>query len=294
MAQTRTQLELIKFLVAHVSFIGFPVSVTVQRTALQRTSISPSVLWLLRLRRLDVTVGHANVRTCVTLCSVCSRTCQVTTCISFSFQLNHELCKPAVNLMFSLAVYATRSPSCSLDQFCLETDHVFCCGPSGPACAFVHLRLIVDTRSQLRSCHDRRLSVSNPKVCKPALNHRLHPHCFHPEHVASAFTHDSKHTLQHVLHDKILNSVNFLDLFCQSFPMHGPEWNNRCSTAMSPFTARVPEILANLEFTLALVGMLCGLARLIPSLSQDTYWKSAHCDDRQASRNHHTYCQTCR
>ena len=42
---------------------------------------------------------------------------------------------------------------------------------------------------------------------------------------------------------------------------------------MSPFTARVPEILANLEFTLALVGMLCGVARLIPSLSQDTYWE---------------------
>ena len=126
----------------------------------QQTSISPGIFWC--LRRLDATVGCANVRDGVTLWSVCSRTCQV--------------CIPAVNLMLSLAVHATRSISCSppprSDQFCLERI-TLCCGPSGPAFACVNLRLIVDTRSQLRSCHDQRLSVSKPTECTPTSIHRL-------------------------------------------------------------------------------------------------------------------------
>ena len=44
---------------------------------------------------------------------------------------------------------------------------IFCCGPTELAFAFVNLRSIVDTRSQLHSCHDRRLSVSIPKECTP-------------------------------------------------------------------------------------------------------------------------------
>ena len=64
-----------------------------------------------------------------------SRTWQLTTCIRFRCGLNYDLCILAVNLMFSLA-YATRSPWCSpparSDQFWSGTDHVLCCGPSGP------------------------------------------------------------------------------------------------------------------------------------------------------------------
>ena len=88
------------------------------------------------------------------------------TCIRFHGQLNNDLSTPAANLVWSVTVHATRSPSCSppapSDQFRLER-----------AFAFVNLRLIVDSRSQLRICHDQRLSVSNPKEWKPTSIHRL-------------------------------------------------------------------------------------------------------------------------
>ena len=76
---TWTQQRLIKFPVEHVSFIGDPVLVIRYNAQLfQQTSNSPGILWLWCLRRLDVTVGCADVRNGVTLWIVCSRTCQVT------------------------------------------------------------------------------------------------------------------------------------------------------------------------------------------------------------------------
>ena len=59
------------------------------------------------------------------------------------------------------------------DQFCRERTTSHCCGPSGAAVAFVNLRLIVDTRSQLRSWHDQQLSVLNPKECDSVSIYRL-------------------------------------------------------------------------------------------------------------------------
>ena len=148
----------------------------------------------LNLRRLDVTVGDTNVRTCVTLWSVCLRTCQVTACIRFPGQLNYDRCTPAVKLWFHP------------HQFCLERITSFVAAQAGPNFAFVNLCLIMDNRSQLRSCHNQRLSVSNHKECKPTSIHRLselnvliihiHLHSILPEHVANAFTYDNKHTLQ--------------------------------------------------------------------------------------------------
>ena len=72
--------------------------------------------------------------------------------------------------------------------------------------------LFVDNRSQLRSCHDLRLFVTNPKDCKPTLIHRLSElkeliiyfHTpLHQEHFASVVRYDNKHTLQYVLHEKV-------------------------------------------------------------------------------------------
>ena len=45
--------------------------------------LSQCILWFRCLRRLDVTVGYANVKTCVTISSVCSSTYKMTTCICF-------------------------------------------------------------------------------------------------------------------------------------------------------------------------------------------------------------------
>ena len=60
---------------------------------------------------------------------------------------------PAVNLMLSIAVYATPSPSCSPPhglRSVVLTDHVLCCGPSGLTCALVNLHSIVDIRLKSR------------------------------------------------------------------------------------------------------------------------------------------------
>ena len=62
----------ITYSVAHVSFVGYLVTVLqIQRTALQQSPFSPGILWLRCLPRLNVTVGCANVRTSVTIGSVC-------------------------------------------------------------------------------------------------------------------------------------------------------------------------------------------------------------------------------
>ena len=143
---------------AVVSFVDFPVALLHYNTQLfQQTNVSPGILWLRCLRRLDVTVGYADVRNCVTLWSVCSPACQVTTCILFPGQLRYDLCTLSVNLM---SVYATRSPSCSPPaRSDLHGSRPLLCA-KGPASAFISLRLIVDPRSQLRSCHDWRLCRS--------------------------------------------------------------------------------------------------------------------------------------
>ena len=61
-AQTWTQQRLIKFLVAHVSFVGDPVSVVLYRAQLfQQTSISLLVSCGHGGCRLDATVGFPNV-----------------------------------------------------------------------------------------------------------------------------------------------------------------------------------------------------------------------------------------
>ena len=118
-------------------------------------SLSSGILWCPCLRR------------CVT-----PRTFQVTTCIRFLGQLNNDLRTPAVNLMFSLAVYAPLSPSCSpparSDQVCLQPITSFV---AAQAARFLPLSIYV--RSWTLGCHDRRLSVSNPKECAPTSNHRL-------------------------------------------------------------------------------------------------------------------------
>ena len=129
--------RLTKFPVAHVSFVGDPVSVAQYNAQLfQQTSMFPGILWFWCPRRLDETVGCANVWNCVTLWSVSSRTCQVTTSFRLHGQLNYDLCTPAVNLMFSLAVYAMRSPSCSPParsyQFCLERITSLVAAEAGP------------------------------------------------------------------------------------------------------------------------------------------------------------------
>ena len=68
--------------------------------------------------------------------SVCSRTCQVTTCIRFLGQLDYDLCTPAVNSMFSLAVCATRSPSFSpqarADMVCRDQITSVVAAQAGP------------------------------------------------------------------------------------------------------------------------------------------------------------------
>ena len=66
--RTWTEQQSISFLVAHVSFLAYPVTVLqMQRTALEQTSFSRVVLWFRFLRRLDVTVGYTSVRTCSTI-----------------------------------------------------------------------------------------------------------------------------------------------------------------------------------------------------------------------------------
>ena len=206
MTQTWTEHRVIKFFIAHVLFVGNPVTALQYSAQLFSKRPSPRILWLRCLRRLAVTVGYANVRTCVAFWSVCSRTCQVTTCIRFFGQLYYDLCTISVNLMFCLGVYATRSPSCSpparSDQFWSRAGHVLCCGPSGPFFLPLSINvLIVDTRSQLRSCH--RLCVSNPKKAQAYINasssrvesvDHSHLHSCHSEHVANAFTYDNKQT----------------------------------------------------------------------------------------------------
>ena len=63
-----SQQQLINFLVAHVSFLVFLVTVSqIQCAALQQASFFRGFLWLQCLRRLDVTVGYTNVRTCSTI-----------------------------------------------------------------------------------------------------------------------------------------------------------------------------------------------------------------------------------
>ena len=125
LTQAWTEQRIIKFFVAHVLFVGNPVTVLQYNAQHFSKRPSPRILWLRCLRRLDVTVGYANVRTCVTLWSVCSRTCQVTTCIRFFGQLDYDLCTIAVNLMLSLVVYPAGSPSCSpparSDQFLVSS-----------------------------------------------------------------------------------------------------------------------------------------------------------------------------
>ena len=91
--------RVIKFFVAHVSTVGYPVLFVQYNAQLfQQTSISLGILWFRCPRRLDVTAGYANVRNCVTLWSVCSRTCQVTTCIRFPWAVEslHCGCEPDV------------------------------------------------------------------------------------------------------------------------------------------------------------------------------------------------------
>ena len=109
------------------------------------------ILWFWCPRRLDETVGCANVENCVTLWSVSSRTCQVTTSFRLHGQLNYDLCTPAVNMMFSLAVNAMRSPSCSPParsyHFCLERITSLFAAEAGPLFASVNRRLIVDNRN---------------------------------------------------------------------------------------------------------------------------------------------------
>ena len=105
-----------KFPVAHVSSVGDLFSV-IQYSA----------------HRLDVTVGHANVSLEYLFTNV---PCDKRASVSLG-QLNFDLCTPSVNLMLSLAVYATRSPSCPPpacpDQFCLEQQiKSFVAAQAGP------------------------------------------------------------------------------------------------------------------------------------------------------------------
>ena len=70
------------------------------------------------------------------------------------------------------------------------------------------LRLIEDTRTQLRSCRHRRFSVSNRKACKPTFIHRLSVLKELIEHIANVITYDNEQAPQYVLHDKRLKSFN--------------------------------------------------------------------------------------
>ena len=93
--------------------------------------------------------------------------------VFFFNQLDYDLCTLAVSLMLSLAVHATRSPSCSPPA---RSDFLRITSLLRPKRGRLCLRqstLVMDNRSQLCSCHDLRLSVSNLKYCKPTLIQRL-------------------------------------------------------------------------------------------------------------------------
>ena len=148
MTQTWTQQRFIKFFIAHVLFVVNPVTVLQYNAQLFSKRPSLRILWLRCLRRLNVTVGYANFRTCVTLWSVCSRTCQVTTCIRFFGQLNFDLRELDVLLWCVRDAITIMFTNSTLWPVLLSNGSRPLLRPK---CAFVNLRLIVYTRSQLRS-----------------------------------------------------------------------------------------------------------------------------------------------
>ena len=121
-------------------------------------------------------------------------TCRATTCIRIPGQLDHDLCKPAVNLMPFLlysrdAIIIMFSQAYALTHGVLqETDPRLCCGPSGS----VLLPLSSHVRGQ--SCTVAQLPRSRPSVsslqgCKPTQNSlfveatlvgHIHVHCLTP------------------------------------------------------------------------------------------------------------------
>ena len=118
-------------------------------------------------------------------------------------------------------MHATRSSSCSpptrSDLLCRERITSLLRLKRARFC-FCQSTLFVDNRAQLCSCHDGRLSVSNPKQRKLSLIHRLSElnwsilHIYTPEHTehsVNAIAYDTEHTFQNVSHDKRLESQNF-------------------------------------------------------------------------------------
>ena len=92
---------------------------------------SSVILWLWCLRRLDVTVGYANVSNGGTLWSICPPTCQVTNVhpISWSAELRSlHACRD-----FDVVPYCVRrSPPARSDHFCLERITSFVAATADP------------------------------------------------------------------------------------------------------------------------------------------------------------------
>ena len=168
-----------KFLVAHVSIVGFLVLLVQYNAQLfQQTSISLGILWFWCSRRLDVTVGYAKRQ----------ELCDPLQCLFTHVPSDNVHPFPRAVELRSLHSGCERDVfrCCvrdaghhhvhhqdALTSFVLKRITSFVAGPSGAAFAFFYVRLIVGTRPQFRSCHDWRLSVSNPKWCRPTSIHRL-------------------------------------------------------------------------------------------------------------------------